>query len=144
MSLPSNKLQDIAVKVVTPDTSSIGSIAALLAEISTMLEQLLSRGASSMIDLKSLPLSPQEYEQLRFMLGQGEVTARLEAIGPSEIIETRYPGVWWVTHYNVEGDIIADMIEIAGVPAILHSQPEDMRAGLERLHALLPQYANSM
>jgi len=136
-------LQDIAVKVVTADTSSVGNIAALLAEISTMLEQLLGRGNSSMIDLKSLPLSPQEYEQLRFTLGQGEVTARLEAIGPSEIIETHYPGVWWVTHYNVEGDIIADMIEIASVPSILHSQPEDMRAGLERLHELLPQYAQN-
>lgn len=138
-NLPSNSLQNIAVKVVTDDTSSIGNIAALLAEISTMLEQLLSRGTGSMIDLKSLPLSPLEYEQLRFTLGQGEVTARLEAIGPSEIIETHYPGVWWVTHYNVEGDIIADMIEIASVPGILHSQPEDMRAGLAQLHAMLAQ-----
>jgi hydrogenase-1 operon protein HyaF len=137
MSLPSKSLQDITIKVVTDDTSSIGNIAALLAEISTMLEQLLSRGTGSMIDLKSLPLSPQEYEQLRLTLGQGEVTARLEAIGLSEIIETHYPGVWWVTHYNVEGDIIADMIEIASVPAILHSQPEDMQAGLERLQAML-------
>ena len=144
MSLPGKSLQDIAIKVEPDDTSSIGNIAALLAEISTMLEQLIGRGTSSMIDLKSLPLSPQEYEQLRLTLGQGEVTARLEAIGPSEIIETHYPGVWWVTHYNVEGDIIADMIEIASVPAILHSQPEDMQAGLERLHALLPQYANNM
>jgi len=130
-------LQDITIKVESADTSSIGNIAALLAEISTMLEQLIGSGTGSMIDLKSLPLSPQEYEQLRLILGQGEVTARLEAIGPSEIIETRYPGVWWLTHYNVEGDIIADMIEIASVPAILHSQPEDMQAGLERLHAML-------
>lgn len=137
MSLPGKSLQDIAIKVESNDTSSIGNIAALLAEISTMLEQLIGCGTSSMIDLKSLPLSPQEYEQLRLTLGQGEVTARLEAIGPSEIIETRYPGVWWVTHYNVEGDIIADMIEIASVPGILHSQPEDMQAGLERLHAML-------
>jgi hydrogenase-1 operon protein HyaF len=143
MSLPGKNLQDIAIKVESNDTSSIGNIAALLAEISTMLEQLIGRGTSSMIDLKSLPLSPQEYEQLRFTLGQGEVTARLEAIGPSEIIETHYPGVWWVTHYNVEGDIIADMIEIASVPGILHSQPEDMRVGLERLHELLPQYAQN-
>lgn len=143
MSLPGKRLQDIAIKVESNDASSIGNIAALLAEISTMLEQLIGRGTSSMIDLKSLPLSPQEYEQLRLTLGQGEVTARLEAIGPSEIIETHYPGVWWVTHYNVEGDIIADMIEIASVPGILHSQPEDMRAGLERLHELLPQYSRN-
>lgn len=139
MSLPNSKLQDIAIKVESSDTSSVGNIAALLAEIGTQLEQLIKQGTSSMIDLKSLPLSALEYEQLRFTLGQGEVTARLEAIGPSEIIETQYPGVWWLTHYNVEGDIIADMIEIATVPEILQSQPEDMQAGLMRLQALLAQ-----
>jgi len=62
---------------------------------------------------------------------------RIEAIGPSEIAETRYPGVWWVTHYNVEGDIVADMIEIARVPEIIRSQPDDIRAGLELLRAQL-------
>jgi hydrogenase-1 operon protein HyaF len=138
------RLQDIAIKVESgDDTSTVGNIAALLAEIAALLERLISNQQSSMIDLKSLPLSPQEYEQLRFTLGQGEVTARLEAIGPSEIIETQYPGVWWVTHYNVEGDIIADMIEIARVPDILQSQPEDMRTSLERLQALLPQYSHN-
>jgi hydrogenase-1 operon protein HyaF len=131
------KLQDIAIKVESADTSSVGNIAALLAEIAAQLERLISNNHTSMIDLKSLPLSPQEYEQLRFTLGQGEVSARLEAIGPSEIIETQYPGIWWVTHYNVEGDIIADMIEIARVPDILQSQPEDMQAGLERLLGIM-------
>ncbi len=143
MSLSSTRLQDIAIKVESDDTSTVGNIAALLAEIAALLERLISNKQTSMIDLKSLPLSPHEYEQLRFTLGQGEVTARLEAIGLSEIIETHYPGVWWVTHYNVEGDIIADMIEIARVPDILQSQPEDMRASLERLQALLPQYAHN-
>lgn len=135
------KLQDIAIKVDSADTSSVGNIAALLAEIITQLEQLLSKGSSSLIDLKSLPLSPHEYEQLRFTLGQGEVSARLEAIGPSEIIETRYPGVWWITHYNVEGDIIADMIAVTRIPDILRSQPEDMQAGLARLQSLLKEQA---
>jgi len=133
------KLQDIAIKVESADTSSVGNIAALLAEIAAQLERLISNNHTSMIDLKSLPLSPQEYEQLRFTLGQGEVSARLEAIGPSEIIETQYPGIWWVTHYNVEGDIIADMIEIARVPDILQSQPEDMQAGLTRLQSMLEE-----
>jgi hydrogenase-1 operon protein HyaF len=132
-------LQDIAVKVENTDTSSVGNIAALLAEIATQLELLLSKDNSSLIDLKSLPLSAHEYEQLRFTLGQGEVTARLEAIGPSEIIETQFPGVWWVTHYNVEGDIIADIIEIARIPSLLQSQPEDMQAGLARLQIMLEE-----
>ncbi len=141
MNLPRQSLQSIAVKVESADTSSVGNIAALLAEIATQLELLLNNGSSSLIDLKSLPLSAHEYEQLRFTLGQGEVTARLEAIGPSEIIETQFPGVWWVTHYNVEGDIIADMIEIARVPSLLQSQPEDMQASLERLRKMLGEQA---
>lgn len=134
-------LQNITVRVENTDTSSIGNIAALLAEIAAQLEQLLSKGSSSLIDLKSLPLGPHEYEQLRFTLGQGEVTARLEAIGPSEIVETQFPGVWWVTHYNVEGDIIADIIEIARIPSLLQSQVEDMQAGLARLQIMLKEQA---
>ena len=134
-------LQDIEVKVESQDSSTVGNIAALLTEIAGLLEVLLTTDTGSVIDLKSLPLSPHEYEQLRFTLGQGEVTARLEAIGPSEIIETQYPGVWWVTHYNVEGDIIADMIEIARIPTVLQSQTEDMQASLVRLQNMLKEHA---
>ena len=137
MSPPGNNLKDIPIYVQAEDDYSVGNIRALLAEIAARLEKLVSDGETGMIDLNSLPLAPVEYEQLRQMLGQGEVSARIEAIGPSEIIETRYPGVWWVTHYNVEGDIVADMIEIAHIPEILKSQPEDVSEGLELLRAQL-------
>ncbi|OGT16921.1 MAG: hypothetical protein A3J49_11805 [Gallionellales bacterium RIFCSPHIGHO2_02_FULL_57_16] len=136
-------LQDIVVKVEAAGTSSIGNVTAILTEIACLLEKLASNGETGLIDLKSLPFSPGEYEQLRLALGRGEVSARLDAIGASEIIETHFPGVWWVTHYNVEGDIVADLIEVATVPNILCSQPEDVRAGLERLHAILSQSAAS-
>lgn len=137
MSQPGNNLKDIPIYVQAGEDYSVGNIRALLAEIAARLEKLVSDGETGMIDLNSLPLAPGEYEQLRQTLGQGEVSARIEAIGPSEIIETRYPGVWWVTHYNVEGDIVADMIEIAHIPEILKSQPEDIRTGLELLRAQL-------
>ena len=130
-------LDDISIKVA--DLHSVGSVDALLNEIATRLERFIATGESSMIDLKSLPFSPAEYEALRTALGRGEVSARLETIGDSELYETHYAGVWWVTHYNVEGDVIADLIEIAAVPAILHSQPEDVQDGLERLKNLLEQ-----
>jgi hydrogenase-1 operon protein HyaF len=116
---------------------SIGSLHALLAEIAAHLEKLAHDGTTGSIDLNGLPFAPGEYEQLRQMLGQGEVSARIEAIGPSEIIETRYPGVWWVTHYNVEGDVVADTLEITLIPEIIKSQPEDVLAGLELLRAQL-------
>lgn len=119
------------------DAHTVGNLRALLAEISALLENLLNSGKTGMIDINGLPLAPGEYEALREMLGQGEVSVRIDAIGPSEIIETHYPGVWWVTHYNVEGDIISDMLDIAPVPEIVKSQPEDMRAGLARLRTRL-------
>ncbi len=137
MKLPSNNLKDIPVKIDDAEEYSVGNIRALQAEIAARLEKLAETGETGMIDLNSLPLAPGEYEQLRQTLGQGEVSARIEAIGPSEIIETRYPGVWWVTHYNVEGDIVADLIEISWIPEIIRSQTEDIRTGLELLRAQL-------
>jgi hydrogenase-1 operon protein HyaF len=126
-------LQNIPIKIEGADEYSIGNIRALLSEVASRLEKLAENGETGMIDLNSLPFAPGEYEQLRQALGQGEVSARIEAIGPSEIFETRYPGVWWVTHYNVEGDIVADLIEIAWLPEILKSQREDLMEGLARL-----------
>ncbi len=129
--------QAITINVQTEEPYSIGNIRALLAEIATLLEKLDRNNETGMMDLNSLPFSPGEYEQLRLKLGQGEVSVHIEAIGKSEIIETQYPGVWWVTHYNVEGDIVADMLEITTIPEIIKSQPEDVHAGLERLQAQL-------
>jgi hydrogenase-1 operon protein HyaF len=127
------KSQTIPIHAQADAAYSIGNLRALLSEIAARLKNLAENGEVGMIDLNSLPFAPGEYEQLRQTLGQGEVSARIEAIGPSEITETRYPGVWWVTHYNVEGDIVADTIEIARVPEILKSQPDDIREGLELL-----------
>lgn len=137
MNPPGNNMKAIPIHVVADEEYSVGNIRALLAEIAARMEKLAGDGTTGSIDLNSLPLAPGEYEQLRQVLGQGEVSAHIEAIGPSEIIETRYPGVWWVTHYNVEGDIVADMLEITTIPEIFKSQPEDVREGLALLNAQL-------
>jgi hydrogenase-1 operon protein HyaF len=128
-------LQSIPIRIEGAEPYSIGNVRALLAEIAARLERLAREGVASSMDINSLPFAPGEYEQLRAALGAGEVSARIEALGPSEVIETRYPGVWWVTHYNVAGDIIADAIEITLLPDILRSQPADIQDGLELLRA---------
>ena len=137
MSQAGNNLKGIPIHAQAADDYSIGNIRALLSEIAARLEKLVENNETGMIDLNSLPFAPGEYERFRQTLAQGEVSARIEAIGPSEIIETRFPGVWWVTHYNVEGDIVADLIEIAWFPEIIKSQPEDIRIGLEQLRTQL-------
>jgi hydrogenase-1 operon protein HyaF len=109
----------------------------LLHEIRHALNALLDSRARSVIDLRSMPLAPGEEQQLLEELGRGEVHARLHALGPSEIVETRYPGVWLVVHYNNADEVIGKFIEVCDVPALLRSQQEDIREGLELLQAQL-------
>jgi hydrogenase-1 operon protein HyaF len=109
----------------------------LLNEIRYALEKLLATGETSAIDLRSIPLAPGEEEQIEAALGAGEVSAVLEAMGPSEIRETAYPGVWLVTHYNVERQLMGKIIEITRVPDLLKSQDADIADGLQSLDGQL-------
>lgn len=131
----SSSLSEIGIRVQPPMT---GNVQPLLHEIRHALEQLIELGRTHVIDLRALPLAPGESEQIEEVLGHGEVEARLEALGPSEIRETAYPGVWLVTHHNSAGELVGKFVEIAPLPKILEAQQADMRHGLARLRASLP------
>ena len=111
----------------------------ILHEIRHALGKLLQTGENSIIDLRSIPLAPGEEETIIDTLGRGEVRAHLDALGPSEIIETRFAGVWLVTHYNEENSVIGRFIEITELPDILKSQHEDMASSLNELEEQLKQ-----
>jgi len=84
-----------------------------------------------------LPLLHEVRHALERLLATGEVRATLDALGPSEIRETRYSGVWLVTHRNATDEVMGRYIEIARMPAVLLAQEHDMRRGLADLaHAL--------
>ena len=110
-----------------------GNVLPLLHEVRHALERLLATGEETTIDLGSLPLGPGEFNRIEAALGEGEVTATLNALGPSEIRETRYSGVWLVTHRNATDDVTGRYIEIARMPAVLLAQEPDMRSGLADL-----------
>jgi hydrogenase-1 operon protein HyaF len=133
-------LNEISVKVVAPEVPGLsGNAMAILHEVTEALGRLADTGEAALIDLQGLPLTPDDYELLHESLADGEVHARIDAIGPTEVRETRYPGVWWITHYNTEGDIVADMLEICYVPEVLKSHPDDVRDALPRLRQLLKE-----
>jgi len=113
----------------------------LLHEIRHALDKLLDAGDNTVIDLRSIPLAPGEEQKLLDKLGHGEVYARLQALGPTEIVETRYPGVWVVVHSNDANEVIGKFIEICDIPDLLRSQQEDIRQGLEQLQAQLQAHA---
>lgn len=127
------KLQ--AIRVRTELAS--GNIPPILHEVRHALAALAQTGACNVIDLKGMPLAPGEQEAILAALGTGEVHAELESLGRSEIVETSYPGVWIVTHYDEQGDIKARFIEITRMPQILESQVPDIADGLQRLEVAL-------
>ena len=127
---------DIPVTVVDEFT---GNVMPLLHEIRHAIKALLRTGEQTIIDLRSMPLAPGEEAHIERLLGQGEVTVALNALGRSEIVETQYPGVWMVTHHNADGAVLARSIEIALIPDILLAQKSDIQAGLEQLERKLTQ-----
>jgi hydrogenase-1 operon protein HyaF len=116
-----------------------GNVKPLLHEIRHALERLLKGEDGTIIDMRALPLAPGEEKRIEEALGEGEVRAELNALGPSVILETSYPGVWLVTHRNTEGEIIGRQIEVTYIPSLLESQPEDIRAGLAGLENQLAE-----
>jgi len=118
---------------------SHGNAVPLLHEIEVLLNDLLATGKSGSIDLRSLPMLPDDYEKLREALGDGEVSATIAAMGPTQVRETAVHGVWWVTHFNSDDTVIAEFIEVTYMPEILRTHPADARDGLDRLRSRLTQ-----
>lgn len=110
-----------------------GNVEPLLHEIRHALDRLSRGEDGSIIDLQSMPLAPGEEKRIEEALGQGEVSITIDALGPTTVQETAYPGVWLVTHRNTENAVVARLVEITKIPALVMAQDEDIRAGLARL-----------
>jgi len=122
-----------------PDTPSTrdnpfhGNVRPLLNEVLHAVDRLLDTGEPTTIDVAGLPFGPGELEHLEATLGNGELSAKLDALGTSRIRETAYPGVWWLEHRNALDEVVGRYIEITHVPEILASQDADIAAGRARL-----------
>lgn len=141
------KIEAVTVAHRTPpdgDTTSCatgsvatGNLIPLLYEIRHALARWLDGGHAHAIDLRSLPMSPDEERRLLDLLGVGEVRAALSALGESEIVETAFPGVWVISHHHDDAVPVDRFIEICQIPEILKSQAADAAAALQRLDNLL-------
>ena len=109
----------------------------LLHEVKHALGNLIDNSETTTIDLRSIPLAPGEEDKILDALGVGEINAQLNALGTSEIIETQYSGVWVVTHYNDDNEIMSRFIEVTTIPDILRSPREDIYTAFENLTSTL-------
>ena len=132
-----SSLSDIPVAVDENSGPGTGNIPLLLNELRHALIRLTETGETTTIDLRALPLAPGELGLLEHRLGHGEIRAQLDALGPSEIIETRFPGVWRVIHYNENKETMGYFLEVTTVPTLLRTPIEDLSTGIQSLQELI-------
>jgi len=141
-----SKLKEIPVHVELSNESisgeSMSMLLPILHELVAMHKTLLSSGQNNLIDLRHEPLDVDEIAALKELLGQGEITATFNALGSSHIAETGISGVWWITHYNPDGNILSEFIEITTCPEMFKTFPEELEPALVRLQDKLSQYAH--
>ena len=109
----------------------------LLREIEQALRELIEEDKEAVIDLAAMPFSEQDEQDLKNYLGPGEVTATMDAFGPTSIEETAVSGVWWIEHKNAEGKRLTLHLEITRIPAIMVTPADDLNEALERLRSSL-------
>jgi hydrogenase-1 operon protein HyaF len=110
-------------------------VRALLGEIAQLVDALARNGGDARVDLRTPPLEGPDRAALEAALGRGAVSARVDAARATDVRETHFPGVWWVTHHDERDEIVAEFIEICVVPEILATPPEDIARGLAELRA---------
>lgn len=137
-----NKLEDISIRVEPPASPS--QVLAILNELQFKLKVLNEQGDTDAIDLRTLPLFPGDYEQLKKTLGKGEIDVSIDAMGPSSIYETAFPGIWWVTHYNSENENVAEYIEITTLPVLLKTSHEEIEQAEQQLQQLIDNYDHNL
>lgn len=130
-----NRLNDIPIRVEAPVRLGGlgGGVSAILSELAGLLEEVARGSSPASIDLRSLPMSAEDRDELQRLLGSGEVQATLEADGLSTLRETGVPGIWWVEHRDREGKLIAELLEVTHIPQILECASDDMTMGAESL-----------
>jgi len=115
------------------DGQTTGMAWSVLAEVGRLLQRLAADGEPGFIDLRSLPLTDADREQLESLLGRGEVHADLDLAGRSEVWETAYAGAWWIRHRGAGDRIASEEIAVCTVPEILKTHTADIQAGARRL-----------
>lgn len=123
------------IPIVTEEGSLTGNAAAVLREVETLLDGLLRTGEGGAIDIRGLPLSAADRRWLLEQLGRGEVEVHLDLGGHSCILETAYPGVWWLEHRDERDNPVSEFIQVAYVPELISAHPDDVESGLEHLRS---------
>tara|TARA_R110001592_G_scaffold196419_1_gene444193 strand:- start:9 stop:449 length:441 start_codon:yes stop_codon:yes gene_type:complete len=112
---------------------SYANVLPLLFEVRHALEEFQHSANNTTVDLRRIPMTPNDEEYLEEILGIGEVSIEINTLGKTRIRETKFPGVWHIVHYNADDEITGKYVSVAAIPDLVMTQPEDAARGLRAL-----------
>lgn len=107
-------------------TAASGLLAPLLAEIADWLPAVRRGHPGHSISLSRLPLPPNDTVELSRRLGPGPAVAESRGYGSTRVTATGTRYVWWVQHYNADGDLLVNALEVTAWPSGLAVPWEDL------------------
>lgn len=107
----------------------------ILSEIYGALQHFIETGEIWTIFINKMSLAPEERQEIREFLGQGDIKINLvDSSETAEWIESGISGVWYGVFYDQTKNPIVETIEIGKFPQVASSQIEDMQKSLTKLH----------
>ena len=139
-------LESIPVRVeeAAHGAARTANLRPLLIQVEQALAKLRDDGRDTVIDLGSMPFSEQDEADLRELLGNGEVSATLDAFGPTLIQETRFAGVWLVEHKDAEQRRLTLHLQITRIPDLLVTPEGDLADSESALRDLNNDFPDAM
>lgn len=126
------------------DVKTTGLANSLYFEILEAIQKLHNEGKPEIISLKTLPLTPQDLEEMDNFLGLGEIEAKIDVAGLSKVWETKFSGVWRVRHLARDEKVMVDEIVIDYVPQILLTHSHDIDMAIRKLQGLLSDFPKAI
>lgn len=153
MKMPSEMdTYDIPVLPEADDVQRCPQAVAVMEQLQNLLSCYTPGGPTQSMVLDAMP--DADLDMLNQILGEGEVSVVITGDQPIRIQETVMAGVWRLRRFNTQGDVIAETLEVADVPACvrqaafqtlrtLNVDPEAMPAGVLNAPSVLVEIADA-
>lgn len=107
----------------TPDTASLTVARDTLARLLAMMNEWKPGAPNPVLDMRGVPHAAQEIANQ--MLGDGEVSIQVNGQRTLHVQESVFTGVWRVVELDGAGQLLADWLEAAPLPAAVLAEARD-------------------
>jgi hydrogenase-1 operon protein HyaF len=132
-------LKEASPLVLADDALPEGVLTArsILIELNERVAEWRFGDLPHVVNLTLLPHTSEDLAYLDTTLGAGPLTILSRGYGACRIAATGLRHCWWVQHFNSDGRLILNTLEVVDVPAAALAAQEDIEDSAERLAEIL-------